>query len=67
MHSLDQQRSLQVSELSSVDNNSNNQTLFAEASNLTQCEGSVIMPATAACRPAHIGIHIDAASRSKFW
>ena len=68
-HSPDQQRSLQMPEPSSVEDNLYDQTesvipiMIAETSSQqTQGEGSVIMPATAASLPVPLGIHVDAAT-----
>ena len=72
-HSPDQQRSLQMPEPTSVEDNIHNQTesvipiMIAETSQQTQGEGSVIMPATAASLPVPLGIHVDAATKSKIW
>ena len=56
MHPLDQQWSLQVSEFSSIDDSSNNQTESI-------CRRSVIMQATTACLSVPLGIHIDVATK----
>ena len=72
-HSPDQQRSLQHPEPSFMEDNLHNQTesvipiMIAETSQQTQGEGSVIMPATAASLPVPLGIHVDAATKSKIW
>ena len=70
--SPDQQRSLQMPEPSSVEDNLHNQTdsvipIIAETSQQTQGEGLVIMPATAASLPVPLGIYVDAAIKSKIW
>ena len=41
--------------------------IIAETSQQTHGEGSVIMPATAASLPVPLGIHVDAATKSKIW
>ena len=41
--------------------------MIAETSQQTHGEGSVIMPATAASLPVPLGIHVDAATKSKIW
>lgn len=68
-----EQGSSQVSETSTAANNVLNQTesvipiTIADAANQKHGEGSVIMPATAASLPVPLGIHIDAATKSKIW
>ena len=72
-HSPDQQKSLQLPEPSSVEDNLHSKSesiipiVIAETSQQTQGEGLAIMPATAASLPVPLGIHVDAATKSKIW
>ena len=68
-----QQQSLQLPEPSSMEDNLHSKSesiipiVIAETSQQAQGEGLAIMPATAASLPVPLGIHVDAATKSKIW